>query len=187
MPHINKLCTTCFSVTSQFHSALHSLGSIMLSQMTGFPCFLNFLFYIGVQLVTDVVLVSDEQQSDSVIHIHISILSQIFFSFSLLQKIGHSFLCYTVGGSCWLFTVNISVCIHQGFPVIKNLPCKRHKRRGFDPSVGKIPWRRKRQPTSEFLPGKFHGWRSLAGHSPWGHKELNRTEQLSTYVHVNLF
>ena len=182
MPHINKLCTTCSSVTSLFHLALHSLGSIMLSQMTGFPCFLNFLCYIGVQLVNSVVLVSDEQRSDSVIHTHISIFSQIFFSYSLLQKFGYSSLCYTVG-SCWLFTVNISVCIHQGFPggtVVKNLPCKRHKRCGFDPNVGKIPWRRKWQPTPEFLPGKFHGQRSLAGHSPWGHKELNRTEQLST-------
>ena len=28
-----------------------------------------------------------------------------------------------------------------------------------------------------FSPGKFHGRRSVAGHSPWGHKELDRTEQ----------
>ena len=27
----------------------------------------------------------------------------------------------------------------------------------------------------------LHGQRSLAGYSPWGHKELNMTEQLSTY------
>jgi len=35
--------------------------------------------------------------------------------------------------------------------------CKRHERQGFDPSVGKIPWRRAQQPTPVFLPGKFHG------------------------------
>ena len=29
--------------------------------------------------------------------------------------------------------------------------------------IGKIPWRRKWQPTQVFLPGKFHGLRSLAG------------------------
>ena len=40
----------------------------------------------------------------------------------------------------------------------------------FDPWVRKSPWRRKWQPTSVFLPGKFHGWRSLAGYSPWGRK-----------------
>ena len=36
----------------------------------------------------------------------------------------------------------------------------------FDPWVGKIPWRRKLQPTPVFLPGKFHGQRSLVGYSP---------------------
>ena len=37
-------------------------------------------------------------------------------------------------------------------------------------------WRRKWQPTPVFLPGKSHGWRSLLGYSPWGHKESNMTE-----------
>ena len=94
MPYVNKSGTTSSSVTSLFHLALHSLSSIMLSQMTGFPSFLNFLLHVGVQLVNNVVFVSDEQQSDSVLHIHISILSQIFFfSLRLLQKIEHSSLC----------------------------------------------------------------------------------------------
>ena len=47
---------------------------------------------------------------------------------------------------------------------------------GFDPGVGKIPWRRKWQPTPIFLPGEFQGQRSLAGYSPWGCKELGSTE-----------
>ena len=37
------------------------------------------------------------------------------------------------------------------------------RRGGFDPWVGKIPWRRKRQPTPVFLPGKSHGQKS-SGH-----------------------
>ena len=37
------------------------------------------------------------------------------------------------------------------------------RRPGFDPWVGKIPWRRKWQPTPVFLPGESHGQRSLAG------------------------
>ena len=41
-----------------------------------------------------------------------------------------------------------SVCLQCGRP-------------GFDPLVGKIPWRRKWQPTPVLLPIKFHGWRSL--------------------------
>ena len=36
----------------------------------------------------------------------------------------------------------------------------------FDPWVGKIPWRKKWQPTPEFLSGESHGLRSLAGYSP---------------------
>ena len=42
--------------------------------------------------------------------------------------------------------------------------CRRHKRHGFDAWVGKIPWRRAWQTTPVFLPGKFHGQRSLAGY-----------------------
>ena len=38
----------------------------------------------------------------------------------------------------------------------------RCKRRGFNPQVGQIPWRRKWQPTPVLLPGESHGWRSLA-------------------------
>ena len=30
-----------------------------------------------------------------------------------------------------------------------------------------------------FLPGEFHGLRSLAGYNPWGHKESDMTEQLT--------
>ena len=74
--------------------------------------------------------------------------------------------------------------------------CRRHE---FDPWLRKIPWRREWQPTPVTLPGKSHGQRSLAGYSPWGHKELDTTQQLndnnktkaSTYVaaalHLRLF
>ena len=48
----------------------------------------------------------------------------------------------------------------------------------FDPWLGKIPWRRKWQPTPVLLPGKSHGWRSPVGYSPWGHKESDMTERL---------
>ena len=39
--------------------------------------------------------------------------------------------------------------------------CRRCKRQGFDPWVGKILWRRKWQPAPVFLPGKSHEERSL--------------------------
>ena len=50
---------------------------------------------------------------------------------------------------------------------------------GFNPWVGKIPWRRAWQPTPVFLPEKPHGQRSMVGHSPQGRKQSNMTEQLS--------
>ena len=40
------------------------------------------------------------------------------------------------------------------------------ERAGFDPWFGKIPWRRKWQPTQVCLPGEFPGQRNLAGYSP---------------------
>ena len=52
------------------------------------------------------------------------------------------------------------------------------RRRGFDPWVRKISWRREWQPTPVFLPGEFHGQRSLASDSPWGHKGLDMTEYI---------
>ena len=56
--------------------------------------------------------------------------------------------------------------------------------REFDPWVGKIPWRRKRQPTSVFLPGEFHGQRSLVGYSPWGHESWTQLNRLSMSAHT---
>ena len=59
--------------------------------------------------------------------------------------------------------------------------CRRRKRLRFNPWVGKIPWRRKRQPTPVFLPGKSHAQRSLVGYSPQGHKSqtlLHHHQQL---------
>ena len=56
-------------------------------------------------------------------------------------------------------------------------PTSECKRCGFSPWVRKIPWRREWQPTPAFLPGEFHGQRSLAVYSPWGHKESNMTER----------
>ena len=45
----------------------------------------------------------------------------------------------------------------------------------FSPWVGKIPWRRKWQPTLVFLPEQSHGQRSLAGYSPWDLREMDTT------------
>ena len=62
--------------------------------------------------------------------------------------------------------------------MVKNpLQCRRL---GFGPWV---TWRREWLRTPVFLPRESHGWRSLVGYSPYGGKELNMTEQLSTHKH----
>ena len=48
--------------------------------------------------------------------------------------------------------------------------------------LGLIPWSRKWQPTPVFLLGKSHGQRSLAGYSPWGHKEADKTDRTHTHI-----
>ena len=64
--------------------------------------------------------------------------------------------------------------------------CLQCGRPGFDPWVGKIPWRRKWQPTPVFLPGESHGRRSLVGYSPQGHKQSDTTERLHFHFHRSL-
>ena len=59
---------------------------------------------------------------------------------------------------------------HLGFPggtVMKNPAANAGDKKT---QVGRMPWNRKWQPTPVSLPGKFHGQRSLAGCSPWGHR-----------------
>ena len=57
--------------------------------------------------------------------------------------------------------------------------------------VGKIPWSWEWLLTPIFLPGEFHRQRSLAGYSPWGHKESNIIEWLTLhftdYTHLSVW
>ena len=70
---------------------------------------------------------------------------------------------------------------------------RRHKRHGFDPWVGKIPWRRGWQPPPVFLPGESHGQRKLVGYSLWGRRESDRAEatwqacmHISTHIYLKI-
>ena len=60
--------------------------------------------------------------------------------------------------------------------LVKNPPAIRET--WFNPWVGKIPRRRERLPTPVW-PGEFLGL-----YNPWGHKELDMTEQLSISLHT---
>ena len=61
--------------------------------------------------------------------------------------------------------------------MVKNLPAMQKTQ--FYHWIRKTPWRREWLPTPVFLPGEFHGRRSLVGYSPWGLKELDMTEWLT--------
>ena len=65
----------------------------------------------------------------------------------------------------------------QGWSPIKNIKAEYFQSIFFFLTSQAI-WRRKWQSTPIFLPGKFHGWRSLVGYSPWGCKESDTAEWL---------
>ena len=65
------------------------------------------------------------------------------------------------------------------------LPWSNGARLGFNPWVGKIPWRRKWHPTPVLLPGKSHGQRILVGCSPWGRKESDTTSDFPFTFHFH--
>ena len=75
--------------------------------------------------------------------------------------------------------------------MVKNPPSNAGdvKRCRFDTWVGKIPWRRKWQPTPVFLLGKSHGQRSLVGYSPQGRRRVGHdlaTKQQQKILKDNL-
>ena len=56
--------------------------------------------------------------------------------------------------------------------------CRKCKRLGLDPWVGKLPWRRAQQPTPVSLPGESHGQRSLVRYvRPIGSQRIDTTER----------
>ena len=83
------------------------------------------------------------------------------------------------------------MCLLRDFPggsAVKDYTCqcRRHKKRGFDPWVGKIPWRKKWPPVLVFLPRKSHGQRSLAGYSPQDYKASDMTEYARAFFTHNV-
>ena len=80
----------------------------------------------------------------------------------------------------WKAFLNVDFGLPWGLRTVKNLQWERSE---FDPWVGRIPWRREWQPTPIFLPGEFHGQRSLAGYNPWVSKQLD-TAECNNVLHV---
>ena len=53
------------------------------------------------------------------------------------------------------------------------------------PRSGRFPWSKKWQLIPLLLTGKFHGWRSLAGYSPWGHSQTQLKTEYIYYTHTH--
>ena len=85
-----------------------------------------------------------------------------------------------------IWAPNVFNSLWNSFRILFRIVCLQCGRPGFHPWVRKIPWRRKWQPTPVLLPGKSHG-QSLAGYSPWGHKESDTTEWLHFHFHYKSF
>ena len=68
--------------------------------------------------------------------------------------------------------------VTEGFPggsVVKTLPVNAGDMRDATRSLGQEdPLEEGLAATPVFLPGEFHGQRSLVGYSPWGRKEVDR-------------
>ena len=88
-----------------------------------------------------------------------------------------------------------TVCSLEGFPDGTSgkepaCRCRRDKRRGFDPWVGKMPWRWAWQLTPIFFPGESHGQRSLVGYIV---QEITKSQTwlsdwyTHNYVFIHLF
>ena len=112
---IRTTVKSCCLPTRMARQTIQSVSEV--TEQLGFFVFIFLIkklkqFYIGVYLINSVMLVSGVQQSDSIIHIHVSSLFQIIFPFRLLQSTEQGSPCYSVG-PCWLSTLNIAVCTCQ--------------------------------------------------------------------------
>ena len=103
------------------------------------------------------------------LHLRTSLIVQLVKNLPAMREIRVQFL----GQEGPLEKDRLPTPVFLGFPC-GSAPrtCLQCGRPGFDPWVGKIPWRREKLPIPVFWPGKFHGL------CLWGHKEF-RTEQLS--------
>ena len=101
-----------------------------------------------------------------------------FPGISLRQKQNKPAWCYHVWGPFWATSLLPQGPTSNSYPLMGTTlwpsgkkSSWQYRRCWFEPWVGKIPWRRKWQPTPIFLPGKSQGQRSLVAYSPWSHKD----------------
>ena len=79
----------------------------------------------------------------------------------------------------WETSLSVDIVLLRASLVAQKVNiCLQCRRPELSPWVSRIPWRKEWLPTPVFLPGEFHGQRSLVGYSPWGRKASDMTERL---------
>ena len=143
-------------------------------------------FSIGVQLLYSM-LVPTVQRSDSATCTHISSPLELSSHPGSItpawasQSTDLSSLCYTAASHSLFHTWWWASLGLRWYKI--HLQCRRP---GFNPWVGKIPWRRAWQPTAIFLPGEFQGQRSFARlQSPWCCKKSDTSVTNSQCIYAN--
>ena len=106
--------------------------------------------------------------------------------FGCTVKLGTHLSVFMSKSYIYIYIYKVSQVGFPGWLSVKEsaCQCRKHKIHGFNPCFVQIPWRGKWQLALVFLPGKFHGQRSLVGYSPWGCKELDTTEHTRTHLNM---
>ena len=78
---------------------------------------------------------------------------------------------FPLGLTCWISLQSKGISRVFSNTIVQKQP---------NPVFGERKW----QPKAVFLPGEFHGQRNLAVYSPWGLKDLDKTEWLSLHIHT---
>ena len=147
------VCISCLpnSTVSSLNLTIHLFNKHFLISL------INFYW---IRVASKVVSVSIVQQSESAIPTHIAPLFWIFFPFRSPQSLKYSPLCQVVDSQ-----LSILHILSMVYGLCRRLSSKESTYQcrglGFDPWVGKIPQKRKWQPTLACLPGKSHGQRNL--------------------------
>ena len=94
----------------------------------------------------------------------------------IIQHKYFAIICKRIRKRIYVYThTHTHIYIHKGFPGGSDYNKESACNAGDLGSIleGKIAWRREWQPTTVFLPRKFHGQRSLVDYSPWDHRVVH--------------
>ena len=109
------------------------------------------------------------------IYLSLSIYDYVLYPIKCVKS---PYICYNIHICVYkIHTIHQLYCIYKYIGLCrwhspdKNMSAKAEVTRDASSIPGrKIPWNRKWQPTTVFLPGKFYGQRNLVGYSPWSRK-----------------